>query len=151
MYAETLQMTLEQRNVLSSSSSFPSDPCSSSAFFFLLHSFSPTLNERVMCLLDRTQSLQPYLANIFALRQPWCAHASLSVAQVLSPKMFPNTAFCCGENGTELGHIVVSCGVGFVGGLITLFVMKLGLFAIGVRLVMRAVGHPLLSLRSMAF
>jgi len=50
---------------------------------------------------------------------------------VLSPKMFPNTAFCCGENGTELGHIVVSCGVGFVGGLITLFVMKLGLFAIG--------------------
>lgn len=139
-------MTLEQRNVLSSSSSFPSDPCSSSAFFFLLPSFSPTLNERVMCLLDRTQSLQPYLANTFALRQPWCAHASLSVAQVLSPKMFPNTAFCCGENGTELGHIVVSCGVGFVGGLITLFVMKLGLFAIGVRLVMRAVGHPLLSL-----
>lgn len=50
---------------------------------------------------------------------------------VISPKLFPNSAFCCGDNGTELGHIAVSCGVGLVGGLLTLFVMKIGLFAIG--------------------
>lgn len=49
--------------------------------------------------------------------------------------MFPNTAFCCGESpGTELGHIVVSCGVGLVGGLVALFVLKIGLFAIGASL-----------------
>eukprot|EP00041_Stephanoeca_diplocostata_P013924 m.249165 g.249165 ORF g.249165 m.249165 type:complete len:605 (+) comp19516_c1_seq1:184-1998(+) len=50
---------------------------------------------------------------------------------VFSPLAFKTTPVCCGENGTKLGHVGVSIGVGLIGGLITLKLLRLGLFAVG--------------------
>ena len=48
-----------------------------------------------------------------------------------SPAVFDTTSFCCGKNGTELGHVAVSVGIGIVGGAIGLAVFRCGLFALG--------------------
>ncbi|EGD73175.1 hypothetical protein PTSG_04888 [Salpingoeca rosetta] len=48
-----------------------------------------------------------------------------------SPQIFPNTPFCCGDKGSLAGHIIVSLFVGLLGGLIALYVFRLGLFFIG--------------------
>jgi len=50
---------------------------------------------------------------------------------VFSPMIFKKTAICCGANGTQLGHIGISAGVGLIGGLIALKILKLGVFLIG--------------------
>lgn len=50
---------------------------------------------------------------------------------LFSPKIFSKTEFCCGENGTPLGHLLVSLGVGAAVGLLALYLLRLGLFAIG--------------------
>eukprot|EP00049_Salpingoeca_infusionum_P008930 m.148402 g.148402 ORF g.148402 m.148402 type:complete len:291 (-) comp14177_c2_seq3:553-1425(-) len=48
-----------------------------------------------------------------------------------APSIFNRTKFCCGANGTETGLIVVTTGVGIVGGLLARGLFQFGIFVIG--------------------
>eukprot|EP00730_Choanoeca_flexa_P015824 TRINITY_DN7351_c0_g1_i2.p1 TRINITY_DN7351_c0_g1~~TRINITY_DN7351_c0_g1_i2.p1 ORF type:complete len:423 (+),score=25.21 TRINITY_DN7351_c0_g1_i2:1-1269(+) len=50
---------------------------------------------------------------------------------VFSPKLFPDTSFCCGSHGTVLGHVVISIVAGIVGGLLARWAWRVGIFHIG--------------------
>ena len=53
---------------------------------------------------------------------------------VLSPAIFETTPFCCGDGGTELGHVAVSALVGVLVGTLAVCLRRFGVMAIGLLL-----------------